>query len=160
MLTDDARGLLEGGCALIVGLTRPDGRPFATRVWGFDVDETGRGGRVLMRASDAATFGLQVGDAPGIPIAVTAADVRSLSSVQVKGTLVDLAPAEDGDAERKDRYCDLFVAAIVEVDGIAWEVAERWRPADALLRCRIVFEELFIQTPGPGAGASVARVAP
>lgn len=160
MLNDDARALLEGGCALIVGLTRPDGSPFATRAWGCDIDPSGGGALLLVRATDAASFGLQVGDVPGIPIAVTAADVRSLSSVQVKGVLVELTPAEEGDAERKDRYCDLFVAAVQEVDGIPIEIAERWRPADALLRCRIRFEELFLQTPGPGAGASLGRVDP
>src|SRR6478609_8789179 len=102
MLTEDARALLEAGAALIVGFTKPDGRPHATRAWGCDVDPTGDRAWVLLRAIDVAAIGLEVGDEPGIPIAVTAADVRTLSSVQVKGTLVEVAPSVEGDAERKD----------------------------------------------------------
>ncbi|WP_421118156.1 hypothetical protein ACE2AJ_12150 [Aquihabitans daechungensis] len=158
MLTDDARALLQEGAALIVGLTRPDGRPHATRAWGFDVDAGGDGGWLVVRAAHAADFGLHPGDELAVPIAVTAADVRTLSSVQVKGTLRKVAPAAASDPARKDRYCDLFIAAIVEVDGIAPEVAERWRPTDDLVRLRIEFQELFVQTPGPGAGASLGTV--
>lgn len=157
MLTDEARDLLEGGCALIIGLTRPDGAPYATRGWGLDVDGSETGARILVRELDLAPLGLQVGDAPDMPIAVTAADVRTLSSVQVKGTLYEVTPSLDLDVSRKDRYCDGFIEAIVDVDGIAQEVAERWRPSEALVRCWITFEELFVQTPGPSAGSSVAR---
>jgi len=92
MLTEDARALLEGGTALIVGFTKPDGRPHATRAWGCDVDPSGGGAWVLLRTVDAAAMDLHVGDEPTIPIAFTAADVRTLASVQVKGTLEQLAP--------------------------------------------------------------------
>lgn len=156
-LTEGVRELLEGGSALIIGLTRSDGAPYATRGWGLDVDESEAGARVLIRAVDLAPLGFQAGDAPGVPIAVTAADVRTLSSVQVKGTLRELTPSLEADAERKDRYCDGFIEAIVDIDGIALEVAERWRPSDVLVRCWITFDELFTQTPGPSAGASVVR---
>ena len=160
MLTDDARALLEGCCALIIGLTTPDGLPYATRGWGFDLDGDRDRGRVLVRAVDLAPLGLVAGGAPAQPIAVTAADVHTLSSVQVKGTLTEITASEPGDADRKDRYCDGFIQAIVEVDGIRPEVAERWRPQDELVRCRLTFEEMFIQTPGPTAGSSLGRVGP
>ncbi|MCU1371949.1 MAG: hypothetical protein JWO77_3143 [Ilumatobacteraceae bacterium] len=158
MLTDEARDLLEGGCALIIGLTKADGSPFATRGWGFDVEDPADTARVLVRAADLAALGVHVGDAPDVPIAVTAADVRTLASVQLKGRLARVTPSVEGDAERMDRYCDVFIDAIVEVDGIAREVGERWRHTDTVVRAWIRFEELFVQTPGPGAGASVAKV--
>lgn len=160
MLTEDAKALLQGGSGLIVALTKADGRPFATRAWGCDLDDSGEGGWLLVRAVDMASFGLEAGESPDIPIAVTASDIRTLFSVQVKGTLVEVASAADRDVDRKDAYCDLFIDAVVETDGTPIEVVERWRATDGLVRCRIAFREAFIQTPGPGAGAALEGAKP
>lgn len=159
MITDETRAMLEAGAAaLVVGFTRADGRPHATRGYGLDLDADGTGAVLLLSVEDAAGAGFRAGDAPDAPIAITGGDVGTLFSAQVKGTLVEVAASGPSDLERKDRYCDEFCDAIGEVDGVPREVAERWRPDD-VVRCRIELHEIFAQTPGPGAGESLGRLA-
>ena len=158
MLTEDAKALLEEGNALIVGFTQADGAPHATRGYGLDIEPSSNTAQLLMSEPDAVGFGLRPGDTPSVPIAVTAANIRTLASVQVKGVLLAISSATDADHARKDRYCDAFTNAIHEVDGIPLEIAERWRPT-TVVRCQITLEEMFVQTPGPGAGQSLGPVA-
>lgn len=154
MLTEDVRALLEAGSALIVGLTRPDGLPHATRGYGLSLDPDATTATLLVGATESTTLALAPGAEPRVPIAVTAADVLTLASVQVKGVLLGVEAAGPEDLARKDRYCDEFCAAIQRVDGISAELAERWRP-QAVIRWRMTIDELFVQTPGPGAGARI-----
>ena len=131
MLTDDARALLEGGGALIIGLTKPDSRPFATRGWGLDVDDADEGARLLIRTADAATFGLQSGDAPAIPIAITAADVRSLASVLLSP---DGAPTDSPLATGCILISSGIISAPVRTLSTAKPIPLRGGPAFAWLR--------------------------
>ena len=56
------------------------------------------------------------------PIAVTGADVRTLRSVQLKGTAHDLEPATAADLERSAAFCDAFFADVAATDGIGHEL--------------------------------------
>jgi hypothetical protein len=154
MLTPEVRAMVEAGSALIVGLVDDGGMPLAIRGWGLDVGEE-RADRLdatlLLRPVDLTPLGLVPGYRGGRAVAVTATDVLSLDSVQLKGRIVAVEEADDADRARKDRYCDLFFADIVDADGCDPRVAERWRP-DEVVRTRVVLDESFVQTPGPNAG--------
>lgn len=157
MFTDDVIPFLESGCALIVATVSADREPHAARGWGLDVvsvdDVTVQ---LLLDADDARIVDDLAADGE---IAITGADVRTLRSVQLKGRAFDIEPATAGDRRRARRYCDGFFLDIHETDGTAFELLERLVPRD-YLRCRVVVEELFDQTPGPGAGAPIGREAP
>lgn len=157
-LTAEVQAHLEAGSAEVVGLVAPGGRPVATRGWGLDVldAEVGRV-RLLMRAVDLVPLGLAAGDRPDVPISVTASDVPTLFSVQLKGRLEAVDPPVETDPARVDRYCDGFLGDVVGVDRIRRDLMELWRPTgQALVACTILVEELFGQTPGPDAGARLA----
>ena len=85
MIDETLRAFLERGCAMIVGTVGADGTPHAQRAWGCTV-------------VDEATVRLLVDGADptlrehldGGRIAVTAADVRTLRSVQLKGRVAAL----------------------------------------------------------------------
>lgn len=155
MLSAEDRAFLETGCALIIGTVAIDGAPFASRGWGLDVLDDGRI-RLLVDGDDEGT--LANAAATGA-IAITAADVRTLHSTQLKGTVVAIDDGSDADAARARRYCDQFFLDIHETDGTAYEVLERMVPTRyAVCTCRV--DEWFDQTPGPGAGSPVDRVAP
>jgi hypothetical protein len=152
MFTSETVRFLQSGCGLIVGTVDAGGMPLASRGWGLDVDAETMSARLLLAADDAV---LRQSLASTAPIAVTGASVRTLRSVQLKGSVGDVGPATDRDRARSCRYCDDFFGDIVAVDHIERAVTERLRPAD-LIVCRFAVDEVFDQTPGPAAGARLA----
>jgi hypothetical protein len=148
---------LEGGCAIIVGAVLDDGAPHATRGWGLTLlpGEPARA-RLLLAADDSVGVAALTG---GRAIAVTAADVPSLRSVQVKGHSLGVTPGTDDDRARAARFADAFFGDIARTDGTDRRVLERIVPAD-YVACTFTIEELYDQTPGPGAGAVMERQAP
>jgi hypothetical protein len=155
VLSAEDRAFLEAGCALIIGTVDADGMPLATRGWGLDVLDDGQL-RLLVDGDDEAIL---ANLASTRAIAITAADVRTLHSTQLKGEVVSIEDADEADVARVRRYCDDFFVDIHETDGTAYEVLERMVPS-RYRACRCQVSDWFDQTPGPGAGAPVDRVAP
>ena len=149
-------GFLESGCGLIVGLVRPDGVPFPFRAWGLDVLDASAGTlRVLVGAGELARFGAERDDLPGAPIAVTGSDVRTLHTVQVKGTVDAVADVTPDELKRARRHTSAFFDVIVELDQISREALERMVPVD-YVALALTVTEAYDQTPGPGAGARMS----
>jgi hypothetical protein len=154
VLSDQVVTLLSGGTSLIVGTVDDDGMPFAGRAWGIEVLVASDAPRlrVLLDADDAGT---QAHAAVGKAIAITAADVRTLVSVQVKGRVVAVEPGPTGeDRTRHAGYVSSFFTAISESDGTDPALLDRFAPLD-VVPCTVEVEEVYDQTPGPGAGAAL-----
>ena len=151
MLTAETRDFLESGCALIIATVSSTGEPFASRGWGLDVlDDAGRV-RLLLESGDRqALENLQDTGR----IAITAAHVPTLHALQLKGNYVGSHPGNERDRAKAAQYADEFFADIEATDGSPRALLERLLPDD-YVACEIVIEELYDQTPGPGAGASV-----
>jgi hypothetical protein len=160
VLDPDLVSLLEGGCALIVGVSTADGLPFASRAWGLQIAPP------AADDGEDASFRIRffLGDddhvvldrvAAGAPIAVTGADVITLRSVQLKGTALGVAPATDEDRERSARYFNAFAADIAQADGQPRHLLARLVPP-GIVACTAVATEAYDQTPGPRAGSEVA----
>lgn len=154
MLDHETAALLGGGCALIVAAVDADGGPHALRGWGVHV--VGDDPLVLHVLLDAHER-----DAIGHldrsrPVAVTAADVRTLRSVQLKGRSGGIEPATADDAGRLARYVDAFFGDIEATDGTPRSVLSRLLPDPAeLVRLAVEVDDRFDQTPGPSAGRPV-----
>jgi hypothetical protein len=145
---------LQEAASIVVGTVSPTGEPHAGRGWGMvGSDDTTDAIRVLLDGSDAVTIGHC--EARG-QVALTVANVRTLRSMQMKGTAVEVCPVTAEDDELTDRYCDDFFRAIVETDNYPREALEGWRPS-ALVACTIRIESMYDQTPGPRAGAAVSE---
>ena len=152
MLTPELVTFLESGCGLIVGTASSTGEPRANRGWGLEVLDAGRV-RVLLRSDDSVL----TDDLTANPLlAVTGADVHTLRSVQLKGRAGTVEPASSADHERSARYRRDFFAAIQAIDGFTTTQLDRLVP-DGLVACEMVVTEVYDQTPGPGAGASIVR---
>jgi hypothetical protein len=152
MLDEATRVFRNGSRALIVAAVTPDGAPHASRGWGITLDTELRSARLLLPADDGVVIAaLRV---PGARIAVTAGDVDTLHSAQIKGRALAVEPATDADALTAADYVDGFTAAVERVDGTPRALIERLVPM-AYVACTITIDEVFDQTPGPGAGASV-----
>lgn len=153
VLDDEITAFLQSGCALIVGTVAADGEPHAGRAWGLDVTSSGDTAhlRLLLDADDATTIEHA---AAGGAIAITATSVRTLRSVQLKGSTLELEVAGQDDGERAQRYLDQFFTDIRETDGTDLALTDRLVPS-GYVACSVVVHERFDQTPGPGAGARI-----
>jgi hypothetical protein len=141
---------LESGCALIVGTVAPDGAPYASRGWGLTVlSQDPHRVRLLLATTDARTLG-HLG--AGQPVAITATDVRTLRSMQLKGRSDGIQAETEHDRLRAERFIDAFFTDIVETDGSPRPVLEQMIPS-GYSSCVVTVEELYDQTPGPEAGA-------
>ena len=107
--------------------------------------------RLLLDAADAVSIANLT---DGGAVAITAADVRTLRSTQLKGRAIGTDPPADGDAERAGRYCEAFMADIQATDGTPRDMLQRIVPL-AYVPCTVVVHERFDQTPGPGAGQRI-----
>jgi len=138
---------LHGGCALIVCTFYAEGEPYASRAWGLTV----------MCAEDAVRVRLLV--TPDVVaegrIAITATDVPTLHSLQLKGRIAHVEPMTETDLAKFEQYTEDFYGDIERTDHIPRDLLERVRPRE-FLACTIVVDELYNQTPGPRAGTSVA----
>ncbi len=96
MFTTEMVSFLQSGCALVVGTVGEDGVPLASRGWGLDVDAGERSARLLLPAVDPALRNTISRDSR---IAVTATNVRTLRSVQLKGLVRDVEPVTEADRD-------------------------------------------------------------
>lgn len=140
---------LHSGCALLIGTVDDGGRPHAGRAWGLRVLDGDRPMvRLLVDAEDEVTL---ANLAAGGAVAVTGADVRSLRSLQLKGTAIGVEPLDPADAEVAADYAEAFYTDVVEGDGTDRSLVERLTPV-GYVPCTIEVLEAFDQTPGPSAG--------
>jgi hypothetical protein len=154
VLDPEIVAFLESGCALIVGTVARDGTPYATRAWGLSI--VGRDDpvtvRLLLDAADAVTID-HLRDR-GL-VAITATSVPTLRSRQLKGTATSVVAATDADLDRAAQYCDQFYGDICRTEHTHRSLPERLTPSE-FVACTIDVDELFDQTPGPGAGAALS----
>ncbi|MCU1501721.1 MAG: uncharacterized protein JWM12_1075 [Ilumatobacteraceae bacterium] len=156
-LEPDTIDLLESGCALIVGLVTANGAPFATRGWGLTLADARADARarLLVTAADVVALGHPDGALAGASVAVTGCHILTLRSIQLKGSIASVEPPTAIDQDRVDQYCDDYFGAVAQVDNIPRHLMERMRPRSVVA---VVFgiEQVYDQTPGPGAGAAVS----
>jgi hypothetical protein len=147
VLDEEMVGFLQGGCALIVCTIDVDGEPSASRGWGLTVLSADAPVRVrLLVTPDVIPQGR---------IAITGTDVPTLRSTQLKGHIVSVEPADSVDAEKTAAYLDHFYGDVVRTDNIPRDLVERLTPSE-LVALTVEVDELYNQTPGPRAGASLS----
>jgi adenylate cyclase len=148
---------LEGKATMIVGIVGADGAPVATRAWALEVLDPAAGRvRIALDAADAEPFAHLAG---GGMLALTSADVPTLDSRQVKGRVDRFEPVTDHDLERVDIHAHRVFTDISIVDRIPYDLIARIKPR-SFVACELTVDEIYDQTPGPGAGAAIDGVEP
>jgi len=152
LFSADVMSILEAGTSLIVGTVGTDGEPRATRAFALTVvDGTTNRVRVVISADDPVVVDhLQTGR-----IAVTAADVRTLRSAQLKGRIASVDAPADADRALLVEHSESFFRAISEIDGHDVVVSRQLLPLDVVC-VEMIVDELYDQTPGPTAGRAVS----
>ena len=141
----------EAGAGFIVGTVAPDGTPCATRAWSAEViDAAQRRVRFMVSADEPVV----VENLQGAGVCLTAADVATFRSVQWKGRVVAIEPPSANDLTIAEAHTTRFFDAVNRMDGTPFELLDRMRPIE-VIAVEMVVDEVYDQTPGPGAGASL-----
>jgi hypothetical protein len=144
---------LEGGRGLIVGVVSRDQAPCIARAWGITVVSAHPPmARLLVPCDDPAVLDALTAAAP---VAVTAGNVRTYRSIQLKGRSLGVEPATEQDQARGRRYIEDFFAELLAINMMPTEMCERFVPV-GFAACTLTIDALYDQTPGPGAGAVFA----
>ncbi len=150
MISDEIASFLESGISILIGTRDERLVPEAVRGCGARVDANGTELLVLLPVATGAATAANL--AANGRIAITFSRPTDHRSLQIKGRVLELRAA--GDAERAivDRYRCSFAQELALV-GVPPRMTFRlamW-PAHAV---RLAIEGVYVQTPGPGAGAT------
>ncbi|NNE11618.1 MAG: hypothetical protein HKN41_05155 [Ilumatobacter sp.] len=150
---DPARiAMLEAGSGLLIGSVALDGRPHGARAWSAELL-----GGARIRVGVAADDPVTVPSIDGRLVAVTAADVRTVESVQVKGHAVAKGAPNEHDRALLAAQSEAFLRSIEETDGDPIEYLRRLIP-NRFEMIEVTITEIYDQTPGPSAGAPLDGV--
>lgn len=144
----ELKELFESGVSLCVGTRDRSLRPEAARACGAIVHEDLRAITVFLPSGVAARSLANARDNGHIAIGFSS--VLDHKTIQVKGVVSDIRPARDDEREIVIRYHAAF-AEVLFLTGIPRTITRRFNawPATAIT---FNVTDLFVQTPGPGAG--------
>ncbi len=148
ILDETAVTRLGGAAALVLGTVSADGRPHGCRAWSATPDAVGETLRVVIDADDER---LLANLRAGSRVALTSANVVTLASLQVKGSVRAVEEMTALDHATRERRTDLFLGDISETDRVPREILDALVP-ERFLVCVVEVDEIYDQTPGPKAG--------
>ncbi len=151
MFASELMSMIDDGAGLLIGTVTANGAPRGVRAWAaWVVDPDEQRLRVVFTADDPVV----VASLEGRKVAVTAANVRTVRSVQLKGRVVSVEPPTPADMEITERQTQLFFTAVHETDGNPIELLNVMRPCTHLA-IEMIVDEQYDQTPGPTAGSAL-----
>lgn len=152
-IDDELKRFLESGLVVLVATRNEALEPFVTRGWGVLVhdDDRRRLSLSIPRASSARTLADLAANGR---VAVSLGDQASFRAVQIKGRSVAVADADTSALERATEQFTRFAEQAAQL-GVPPHLAQALFTTD-LVSFTLVAEEVFDQTPGPGAGKKVA----
>jgi hypothetical protein len=152
-LSDELVEFVESGLSMSIGTRDARHRPECVRVMGASVGADRATMSVYLNSLLAERTLANLADNGKIAAFLTRpVDHRA---VQIKGTAIETRPGTEADRALQERYLAGFVEQLYCVM-IPRAVSRRMRIWPTVV---ITFgvEELFMQTPGPGAGAPLTR---
>jgi hypothetical protein len=151
-LSDELLDFIAQGVSLLVGTCDGAQVPHAMRAVGLQIHDDRRHATVYLPEVTSRHTVTDVAVNPRVAVLVSQPlDHRSF---QMKGAVIKVAPADEDARAVVEAYLAQFGRQL-ETVGMPFEVLNmlsRW-PAVAL---ELSIDELFLQTPGPGAGQRLA----
>jgi hypothetical protein len=151
LIDDELRSFMQGPVSAILASVDQTNVPDATRISGL-VDLSSRRLRILISTEAREA---RVNAEPGARVAVLVTDITNYRSIQLKGRVLT-GPQERtaGDAALVHHHVESFCKAAPQV-GLDPELAVALFPLEVVALVLEV-DELYNQTPGPGAGRRIA----
>jgi len=148
-LSAELAAFVQSGVAVSVATRDGDLRPAFTRAWGPQLSDDGESLALCVIAPPGSPTRANL-EANGA-IAIGFSPPTIARAVQLKGVAIEVREPEPDELESAERHLDAFC---VETEAIGYP-AERtrrlYRPSD-FASVTLSIDEVFDQTPGPGAG--------
>jgi hypothetical protein len=152
ILSDELSDFLAQGVSLLVGTCDAAQVPHAMRAVGLQIHDDHRHATVYL--AEVTSHHTVTNVAVNPRVAVFVSQPLDHRSFQMKGPVTQVSPANDAARAHVEAYLVRFGRQL-ELMGMPFEVVtmlSHW-PAVAL---EFAVDELFLQTPGPGAGQRLA----
>jgi len=152
MLSEELSVFVASGVSMYIGTRSADLDPRGTRLWALRVESDREHVVAYLFEGGAPEIVRDLEDNGRVAIAVSRpTDHRSC---QIKGTFLEARPCRPDEREEVERQADGLLREL-ETIGIPRVLTSGWRvwPCVAI---RVRVEEVFDQTPGPGAGERLA----
>ncbi len=148
MISAELKHFLESGISILVGTRDARLAPDCFRALGARVEEGGR--ELTVFAPDAVARASLANLRDNGRVAVCFTRPEDHRSIQLKGRVLELRPADEAERRLVDRYRSALAAILGEI-GLPPRTTLRMNhwPCHAV---RFEVEAVFVQTPGPGAG--------
>ncbi len=148
VVSDELREIIEAGVAVAVATADAAGRPHLNTGWGPRIGPEGMTASVFV---DRARMTPTADDIETTRrIAMTVGDPISYRSIQLKGTAIAVADADDEDREWVRRHREAFLVSIALIGDPPNVGRNMW--TEDVVRIDFRVEQAFDQTPGPDAG--------
>jgi Pyridoxamine 5'-phosphate oxidase len=147
----DLKGFLEPDLVVGLGTCSADLTPCGVRAWGPTVSEDGNSVQLFIDRPSAATAVTNLRDNGRVAAIFT--DVNTLRSVQLKGRCVELTDPQADDWPIIERHREAFTNAAQSIGFPKHVVRNIW--SMQVVKVRFVVDQIFDQTPGPGAGGAI-----
>jgi hypothetical protein len=151
-LTPDLVDFLESGVSILVGTRDAALRPACMRAMGVRID--GAASMLTLHLPEGTAARTLANLRDNKMIAITFSRPTNNRSIQLKGICTDLRPSRDEERTVVECYRAAFLEQL-EIIGLPRAVSRRmasWPSVAAVVRVT----DIFVQTPGPGAGRRFA----
>jgi hypothetical protein len=154
MFTDEMQDMARGGVVIAVGTRDSALVPAFARGWGLRFVPNSREASVCVVESSAAETFANIAD--NQQIAVTFSKPTTYRTFQLKGRVLEVAPASTEDMATVVRHREAFLDEVGAV-GLPRELATRviageLEESPLVKTIRVHIDAVFDQTPGPAAG--------
>ena len=154
MIGADVAAFIEGPLMILASTRDSAGRAYIARGSGVRFDRATGRFDVLVNASlwpEVVAHAVQ-----GEPVAVTLVRPNDYRAYQVKGWIKDVAAASEDEQARGRAYVERMFEVMGELGVNRVQLSHTLTDWD-LVCISFVPTDLFVQTPGPGAGARLAQ---
>lgn len=154
-ITPELKDFLEGGVSLVIGTRDEELVPEITRAWGLVVSKDRKSISlcVPLATSQRALDNL----AGSEQMTVCCCHPASYRTIQLKGQWIDRADPGRGDLAAVERHREAFASENERIGLPRPSIETFWRreleSSPALVKLRFIPQQIFDQTPGPGAGS-------
>ncbi|MBB4121093.1 hypothetical protein [Martelella radicis] len=152
MLDGDV-GSFIGGYVMMIAATRDERlRPHVGRGCGARFDKAA--GDVVFYASSTQWPDFARCAVKGAPIAATFVDPETYRAYQIKGRINAVRPSDPSECAKARRYIEEMLVIMAELGVSRLQLSSVFAD-DSLITIRFWPADLFLQTPGPGAGQPI-----
>jgi hypothetical protein len=155
LISDDMKAFVESGVSVVIG-TRDMGLvPEIVRGWGPTVSKDRQSISLCVARSAAARTLDNLSTIGRIAVGFTLP--TNLHSVQLKGTWIETTDVRAADMTAVERHREAFAALNQRVGIPRMAIEAFWKreleSSAVMVKVRFLPEQIFNQTPGPGAGS-------